>query len=96
MRAGLQPHSSLEDRQKGRLLAAKAAMMKVMDHARTFTPAHEIAPGGLKKSQLDTSIAQQSKARSVPLQVMPASSNAGSKLPIMPWIFPPIGTVAQR
>lgn len=68
-----------------------------MDHAWTFVPADKIAPGGLKKGgQLDTSTAEQSKARSVPLQVMPASSNADSKLPITPWMFPPIGTAAQR
>lgn len=71
--------------------------MKVVDHARSFVPAHVIARDGLeKRGQLGTSIAEQSKARSAPWQVTPASSNAGSKLPILPWMFPPTGTAAQK
>lgn len=97
MRAGLKPHSSQEDRQKSRSLSVEAAMLNVTDHARSFMPAHVIAPGGLKKrGQLGTSIAEQSKARSVPLQVMPASSNAAAKLPVLPCVFPPTGTAAQN
>lgn len=56
-----------------------------------------IAPGGLeKRGQLCSSIAEQPKARSVHLQVMPRSSNAGAKLPILPRMFPPAATGAQK
>lgn len=42
-------------------------MLKVMDHARSFMPAHMIAAGGLEKGgQLGTSTAEPSKAGSVP------------------------------
>lgn len=89
--AGLKPHSILpggQDRRAGPSL--QTAVLKVMDHTWSFM----IAPGGLQKRvQLGTSTAEQSKARSVPLQVIIRRS---SKLPTLPWVFPPTGTAAKK
>lgn len=91
--SGLKPHSPQEEDHKSRSLC-RESNVEGQNHALCQPT---IAPGGLeKRGQLCSSIAEQPKARSVHLQVMPRSSNAGAKLPILPRMFPPASTGAQK